>query len=94
MADINTSPTISILVIVNYRGKYYSKEEKKLTSYQELLQSVQLYANSLYTFSLVVAKFINKLIAKRDWLTQEVYYLLFNIPLYKGFRNIVTLDYY
>jgi len=40
-----------------------------------------------------MARFINKLIAKRDWLTQEVYYLLFNIPLYKGFRNIVTLNY-
>jgi len=37
MANINTSPAISVLVIVNYIGKYYSKEEKKLTSYKELL---------------------------------------------------------
>ena len=37
MANINTLPAISILVIVNYIGKYYSKEEKKSTSYQELL---------------------------------------------------------
>jgi len=40
MANINISPAISILVIVNYIGKYYSKEEKKSTSYQELLQLV------------------------------------------------------
>ena len=33
MANINILPDISILVIVNYIGKYYSKEEKKLTSY-------------------------------------------------------------
>jgi len=33
MVNINTSPAKSILVIVNYIGKYYSKEEKKLTSY-------------------------------------------------------------
>jgi len=33
MANINTLPTTSILVIVNYIGKYCSKEEKKLTSY-------------------------------------------------------------
>jgi len=33
MANINISPAISILVIVNYIGKYYSKEEKKSTSY-------------------------------------------------------------
>jgi len=66
MANINTSPAISILVIVNYIGKYCSKEEKKLTSYYKLLRLVQLYANSLYAFSSVVAKFINKLIAKRN----------------------------
>ena len=66
MANIDTSPATSILVIVNYIGKYYSKEEKKSTSYQELLQSVQPHANSLYAFSLVVAKFINKLIAERN----------------------------
>jgi len=66
MANINTSPATSISVIVNYIGKYCSKEEKKSTSYQKLLQLVQLYTNSLYAFGLVVAKFINKLIAKRD----------------------------
>jgi len=33
MANIDMSPAISILVIVNYIGKYCSKEEKKLTSY-------------------------------------------------------------
>src|SRR6266571_1067279 len=93
IANINISPTISISVIVNYIGKYCSKEEKKSTSYQELLQLIQPHTNSLHAFSLVIAKFINKLIAKCDWLVQEVYYLLLNIPLCKGFRNIVTLDY-
>ena len=33
MANIDTSPTTSISVIVNYIGKYCSKEEKKSTSY-------------------------------------------------------------
>ena len=69
MANIDMLPAISILVIVNYIGKYCSKEEKKLTSYQELLQLVQPHANSLYAFSLVVVRFINKLIAKRNWST-------------------------
>ena len=66
MANIDTSPATSISVIVNYIGKYCSKEEKKLTSYQELLQSVQPHANGLHAFSSVVAKFMNKLITKRD----------------------------
>ena len=54
---------------------------------------VQPYANELYAFSLIVTKFINMLIAKRNWLVQEVYYLLLNIPLCEGSRQIVTLDY-
>ena len=33
IANINTSPATSILVIVNYISKYCSKEEKKLTFY-------------------------------------------------------------
>jgi len=92
MANINTLPVTSISVIVNYINKYCSKEEKKSISYQKLLQSVQLHANSLYAFSSVVAKFINKLIAKHNWLVQEVCHLFFNIPLCEGSKNIVTLD--
>jgi len=92
MANIDTSPATSISVIVNYIGKYCSKEEKKSTSYQELLQSVQPHANSLHAFSSVVAKFMNKLIAERDWSAQEVCHLLLDIPLSEGSRNVVTLD--
>ena len=33
IVNINILPAISILVIVNYIGKYCSKEKKKLTSY-------------------------------------------------------------
>jgi ATP-dependent DNA helicase PIF1 len=52
MANIDTSPATSISVIVNYMGKYCSKE-KKSTSYQELLQSLQPYTNSLHAFGLL-----------------------------------------
>jgi len=51
-------------VIINYIGKYYSKEEKKSASYKELLKIVTLLINKLYTFSSIVAKFINKLISE------------------------------
>ena len=64
MANLNTSLATSVAVIVNYIGKYYSKEEKKLAFYKELLKTVTLYANKLYTFSFIVTKFINKLISK------------------------------
>ena len=63
---MDTSPATSIAIIINYIGKYYSKEEKKSASYKELLRIVTLYANKLYTFSSIIAKFINKLISKRD----------------------------
>ena len=61
---MDTLPAINIAVIVNYIGKYCSKEEKKLAFYKELLKIVTPYANKLYTFSFIVAKFINKLISK------------------------------
>ena len=63
---MDTSPATSIAIIINYIGKYYSKEEKKSASYKELLKIVTPYANKLYAFSSIVAKFINKLISKRD----------------------------
>jgi hypothetical protein len=92
MANINILLATSISVIVNYIGKYCSKEEKKSISYSELLQSIQPHANSFYAFSSVIAQFINKLIARHDWLTQQVCYLFFNIPLSEGLRNIITLN--
>ena len=92
MANLNTLPAISVAVIVNYISKYCSKEEKKSVSYKELLKTVTLHINKLYTFSFIVAKFINKLIGKRDWLIQKVYYLLFNFPLSQGFRQVVALN--
>ena len=63
---MDTSPATSIAVIINYISKYYSKKEKKSASYKELLKIVTPHANKLYTFSSIIAKFINKLISKRD----------------------------
>ena len=64
MANLDTLLATSIGVIVNYIGKYCSKEEKKLASYKELLKMVTLHANELYAFSSIITKFINKLIGK------------------------------
>ena len=66
MANLDILLAISVAVIVNYIGKYYSKEEKKLVSYKKLLKIVTPYTNKLYTSSSIVAKFINKLINKQD----------------------------
>ena len=64
MANLDTLLATSVAVIVNYINKYCSKEEKKSASYKELLKTVTLYINKLYTFSSIAAKFINKLISK------------------------------
>jgi len=66
MANLDVLPATSIAIIINYIGKYCSKEEKKSTSYKELLKTVTPHANELYTFSSIITKFINKLISKRD----------------------------
>ena len=64
MANLNTLLATNIAVIVNYISKYCSKEEKKLAFYKKLFKTVTPYANKLYTFSSIIAKFINKLIGK------------------------------
>jgi hypothetical protein len=64
MANLDALLATSIAIIVNYIGKYCSKEEKKLASYKELLKTVTLYINKLYAFSSIITKFINKLISK------------------------------
>ena len=64
MANLDISLATSIAIIVNYIGKYCSKEEKKSASYKELLNIVTPYINKLYAFSSIIAKFINKLISK------------------------------
>ena len=66
MANLNTLPATSMAVIVNYIGKYCSKEEKKSASYKKLLKMVTPYANKLHAFSSIVAKFMNKLISEQD----------------------------
>ena len=68
MANLDALPATSVAVIINYISKYCSKEEKKSASYKELLKIVTPYANKLHAFSFIVAKFINKLISKQDWL--------------------------
>ena len=64
MANLDTLLATSVAVIINYISKYCSKEEKKLTSYKELLKTVTLHINKLYVFSSIITKFINKLISK------------------------------
>ena len=58
MANLNTLPATSMAIIINYISKYCSKKEKKL------FKTVTPYINKLYTFSFIIAKFINKLISK------------------------------
>ena len=64
MANLNTSPATSVAVIVNYVGKYCSKEEKKSTFYKKKFKTVTLYISKLHAFNFIVAKFMNKLIGK------------------------------
>ena len=66
MANLDTLLATNIAIIVNYIGEYCSKKKKKLAFYKKLLKIVTLYANKLHAFNSIVAKFINKLINKRD----------------------------
>ena len=64
MANLDALLATSVTVIINYIGKYYSKEGKKSASYEELFKMVTLYTNKLYAFNSIITKFVNKLIGK------------------------------
>ena len=68
------------------------QKRKKVDFLPKVTPLIQLHANSLHAFNLIVIKFINKLIAEYNWLVQKVCHLLLDIPLSKSLKNVITLD--
>ena len=65
---VNTDITLYTIlqVVLNYIVKYYIKEEKKTTTYIDLVKKVLPYLNLNRLIVSLVAKTINKLVSKRD----------------------------
>jgi hypothetical protein len=71
---------------------YCTKEEKKTTTYMELVKRLLPFINSDKPLLSLVSKTMNKLVGERDWSSQEVMHILLNVPLQQGSRHVVTLE--
>ncbi|KAF5711868.1 ATP-dependent DNA helicase PIF1 [Fusarium mundagurra] len=92
LASIDTSPCTSQAAVINYVVKYVGKAEKKSESYKGIAKSVLPRVNSARGVVGFVAKFMNRLIAERDWSAQEIQHLLLNLDLTQGTRVVITVD--
>lgn len=67
MANTDVTPCTNTQAILNYIGKYASKEEKKTTTYTELVASILPHINANSPMLSLVSKMMNKLVGERDW---------------------------
>ena len=92
MANTDVTPCTGSQAVLNYIGKYCTKEEKKTTAYVDLVKSILPHLNTTSPMLSLVSKMMNKLVGERDWSAQEVCHLLLNLPLQKGSRQVISLD--
>jgi hypothetical protein len=92
LANTDITPCTTTQAVMNYIAKYASKEEKKSTSYTDLLKQCLPHVNSNKPLFSLVSKLMNKLVSERDWSAQEVCHLLLNLPLINQSRTVITVD--
>ena len=92
MANTDIQPPTGLHAVLSYVGKYVSKPEKSSASYTELQAQVLPYINDQAPLLSFVSKMLNKLIGERDWLAQEVSYILLQLLVQKSSWMLVSLD--
>ena len=92
LANTDESPCTSKDAVINYIGKYASKSEKKTAAYVDLMKQVLPRVTSNRPVVSAAAKLMNKVIAERDWSSQEVVQILLGIPLVSCSRTIINVD--
>ena len=79
MANTDIQPPTSLAAVLSYVGKYVSKPEKSLASYTKLQAQILPCINDQAPLLSFVSKMLNKLIGERNWLAQEVSYILLQL---------------
>ena len=72
MANTDIQPPTSLEAVLSYIAKYVSKLEKSSDSYLEMQAQILPYVNNRAPLLSFVSRMLNKVIAERDWLAQEV----------------------
>jgi ATP-dependent DNA helicase PIF1 len=91
-ANTDAQPCTSQAAVVNYVVKYVGKAEKKTESFKQVAVQAMNKINSNRAITTFVAKFMNRLIAERDWSAQEVHHLLLGLPLHNSTRIVQNVD--
>ena len=92
MANTDIQPPTSLEAVLAYVTKYVSKPEKASTSYLEMQAQILPYVNNWAPLLSFVSKMLNKVIAERDWLAQEAFHILLQLPVQSSSRAVVSLN--
>jgi hypothetical protein len=74
-------------------GKYYIKVEKKSLPYINFFIKFFFRINISAPLLLLIIKLLNKLIIKRNWFAQKIYYILLKNNLAFDIRKIISINY-
>lgn len=92
LVNINMTPYINQKAVLYYVTKYCIKTEMKTMKSDKLIKDLLLYIFSKNSISLLMIKFTNKLIRKRNISVQEVYYLFLQLDLTNLFFLVSNMN--
>ena len=92
MANADASPCTDLQAVVAYLAKYCSKAEKKSERYIDIGKDLLPNVNARNPFHSYTNKFMNKMIAERDWSAQEVCHILLEKRLCDSSQDVRPLD--
>lgn len=92
LVNINMTPYINQKAVLYYVTKYCIKTEMKTMKLDKLIKDLLLYIFSKNSISLLMIKFTNKLIRKRNISVQEVYYLFLQLDLTNLFFLVSNMN--
>lgn len=77
---------------MNYVVKYVGKAEKKTETFKQVAVQALNKVNVSRGMRSFVEKFMNMLVAERDWSAQEIHDLILSLSLQKGSRVVQMVD--
>lgn len=87
---IDTSPCNRQAAVIHYVGKRVGEAKKKSQSYRDVTKCTLPLVNSARGVVGFVVKFMNRLIAERDWAAQEYQHSLLNLVLTRRKQAVIT----
>ena len=87
-ANTDIQPLTSLEAVLSFIAKL----QKSSDSYLEMQAQILPYVNDQAPLLSFVSKMLNKVIAERDWLAQEVSHILLQLPVQSSSRVVISID--